>query len=91
MKKTLEKTGKKTAKVFKYQAVFEPDLEVGGYTVSIPVLPGCISEGDTYEEALENIKEAAELYLESLEIESEKLILKNKNKGCLTAFVEIKI
>jgi len=34
------------------------------YTVYVPSLPGCISEGDTKEEALKNIKEAIELYLE---------------------------
>ena len=36
----------------------------GGFTVYVPSLPGCISEGDTKEEALKNIKEAIELYLE---------------------------
>jgi len=35
----------------------------GGYTVYVPSLPGCISEGDTLEEALANIREAVELYL----------------------------
>jgi len=39
--------------------------EEGGYTVFVPSLPGCISEGDTREEALKNIREAIELYLES--------------------------
>ena len=53
-------------KVYQYTAIFEPDTEVGGYTVSIPALPGCISEGDTFEEALRNIEEAASLYLEVL-------------------------
>ncbi len=38
--------------------------EDGGYTVYVPSLPGCISEGDTKEEALKNIREAIELYLE---------------------------
>ncbi|MFQ5464644.1 MAG: type II toxin-antitoxin system HicB family antitoxin [Thermodesulfobacteriota bacterium] len=36
--------------------------EEGGYTAYVPSLPGCISEGDTKEEALGNIKEAIELY-----------------------------
>ncbi len=36
----------------------------GGYTVYVPSLPGCISEGETVEEALRNIQEAIELYLE---------------------------
>jgi len=48
-----------------YKVIFEPQEE-GGYTVTVPSLPGCISEGDSYEEALANIKEAMALYLESL-------------------------
>lgn len=39
----------------------------GGYTVYVPSLPGCISEGDSEEEALSNIKEAIELYLEPID------------------------
>ncbi len=37
---------------------------VGGYSVSVPALPGCHSEGETLAEALANIREAAELWLE---------------------------
>jgi len=40
--------------------------EEGGYVVECPALPGCVSEGDTIEEALENIKEAIKGCLESL-------------------------
>ena len=47
----------------KIKVVLEP-AEEGGYTIYVPSLPGCISEGDTYEQAMENIKEALELYLE---------------------------
>jgi predicted RNase H-like HicB family nuclease len=43
--------------------------EEGGYTVYVPSLPGCVSEGETEEEALANIKEAIELYLEPIEDE----------------------
>ena len=39
--------------------------EEGGYTAYIPSLPGCVSQGETKEEALKNIKEAIELYLEA--------------------------
>lgn len=46
--------------------VLEPS-EDGGYTVYAPSLPGCISEGDTREEAIKNIREAIELYLEPVE------------------------
>jgi predicted RNase H-like HicB family nuclease len=41
--------------------------EEGGYTAIVPSLPGCISEGDTKEETLKNIREAIELYLEPVE------------------------
>lgn len=50
----------------KLQVILEPSDE-GGYTVYVPSLPGCISEGDTKEEALRNIREAIELYLEPIE------------------------
>ena len=50
----------------KLKIILEPS-EDGGYTVYVPSLPGCISEGNTKEEALKNIKEAIELYLEPVE------------------------
>ena len=53
-----------------YKVIMESQPE-GGFTVTVPALPGCISEGDTYEEALKNIKEAVELYLESLRLDGE--------------------
>jgi len=46
-----------------YQAVFQEETE-GGFSVWVPDLTGCASQGETLEEALENIKEAIELYLE---------------------------
>ena len=57
------KYSKGKGKYMKLKIVLEPQEE-GGYTVYVPSLPGCISQGETYEEALENIKEAIELYLE---------------------------
>ena len=41
--------------------------EDGGFTVYVPSLPGCISEGDSREEAMANIREAIELYLDPTE------------------------
>lgn len=49
-----------------FKVVLEPSEE-GGYTVYVPALPGCVSEGDTIEEALQNIREAIKLYLEPAE------------------------
>lgn len=50
----------------KLTIVLEPSDE-GGYTVYVPSLPGCISEGDSKDEAMRNIREAVELYLEPVE------------------------
>jgi len=50
----------------KLRIILEPSPE-GGYTVYVPSLPGCISEGDSLEKALENIREAIDLYLEPVE------------------------
>ena len=59
--------------------ILEPQEE-GGFTAYVPSLPGCISEGNTKEEAIKNIKEAVELYLEAdtnelVEFEGEKIVL----------------
>ena len=61
----------------KLQIYLEPSEE-GGYTVVVPALPGCISEGETKEEAIKNIKEAIELYLEP--IEDDALAISNAEK-----------
>ena len=50
----------------KLKIVLEPSDE-GGYTAYVPALPGCISEGDTAEEAMANVREAIELYLEPVD------------------------
>ena len=46
--------------------VFLEEAEEGGYVVMCPSLPGCVSEGDTREVALDNIKDAISGYLETL-------------------------
>jgi predicted RNase H-like HicB family nuclease len=55
-----------------FKVVLKPNEE-GGYIVYVPLLPGCISEGDNKEEALANIKEAIELYCESLTDDGEPI------------------
>ena len=50
----------------KFNVVLEEDLEDGGYIVHCPALKGCWSQGNTVEEALENIKEAIVGYLKTL-------------------------
>lgn len=59
---------KKKIKVLEYNAIFEKEKD-GGCSVWVPSLPGCSSQGDSFEEALTNIKEAIGLYLEDAEEE----------------------
>jgi predicted RNase H-like HicB family nuclease len=49
------------------QVILIPDEDGIGYTAEVPSLPGCYSQGDTLEEALTNIREAIEGYVEALE------------------------
>ena len=78
-----------THKIYQYTAIFEPDQKSGGFTVTIPSLPGCISEGDSFEEALENIQEAASLYIEVMK--EQKVEISKGEKGIVIAPVEIRI
>ncbi len=54
-----------------YEVILHPDLEDGGFWVECPALPGCASQGDTVEEALEMIKDAIEGHIEVM-VEDEK-------------------
>ncbi len=58
VKKTLKR------KVYQYTAIFEPNGE--GYTVTVPELPGLVTEGDNLREAREMAKDAIRCYLEAL-------------------------
>jgi predicted RNase H-like HicB family nuclease len=51
----------------KYTVILERESD-GGYVVSVPVLPGCVSQGDTRDEALANIREAIDLYVEDCKL-----------------------
>ncbi|MGH1397035.1 MAG: type II toxin-antitoxin system HicB family antitoxin [Trichormus sp.] len=55
----------KSKQVYNYTVLLEKEAD-GGYHAFCPILKGCHSQGDTFEEAVENITEAIELYLESL-------------------------
>lgn len=66
MKNTLAK------KVLEYTAIFEP-AEEGGYVVSVPALPGCVTQGETFEEANDMIKDAMQGYLEVLKDEGQEI------------------
>ena len=60
----MKKQKKIKKEVLTFHAVFLEEKD-GGYSVSVPALSGCFSQGDTFEEAARNVKEAIGLYLEN--------------------------
>jgi predicted RNase H-like HicB family nuclease len=55
--------------------------EAGGYVAVVPALPGCHTQGDTLEELMVNVKEAIELYLETLTKEEKEDLLRQRVVG----------
>ena len=68
-------------RVLSYRVLLRKEPE-GGYTVIVPSLPGCITYGETVEEALEMAKEAIELYLESLRDHGEEIPVEDEILEC---------
>lgn len=58
--------------MLKYTIILIPEEE-GGYSVEVPALPGCYTQGETRDEAVSMAKEAIELYLESCKAHSEPM------------------
>ena len=58
--------------ILKYNAVFEP-CEEGGFTVTVPKLPGLVTEGDSFEEATEMARDAIQGYIFCLQEDGEKI------------------
>jgi predicted RNase H-like HicB family nuclease len=56
----------------KYTVVLQREND-GGYVATVPALPGCVSQGETREEALRNVEEAMELYLEDVKAAGEPI------------------
>ena len=74
-------------RILEYTAIFQEEKE-GGFSVWVPDLPGCASQGETFEDALKNIKEAIELYLEDSNETSKDTdeFKKQFTEACMTRF-----
>jgi predicted RNase H-like HicB family nuclease len=70
-KTTRQDPKKRLKRTYVFPVVMEKDED--GYVARCLALDGCVTQGDTYEEALANIKEATELYLESLQEHGEEI------------------
>lgn len=64
-------------KILEYNVIFQEEKE-GGFSVWVPELPGCASQGETFDEALVNVKEAIQLYLGETKKESPVLSYKKQ-------------
>jgi predicted RNase H-like HicB family nuclease len=69
--------------IMRYTVILQKE-EDGGYVATVPILPGCVSQGDTRQEALKNIEEAVEVYLEDVRAAGESVPVEDER-----AFVEV--
>ncbi|HYW98598.1 MAG TPA: type II toxin-antitoxin system HicB family antitoxin [Candidatus Elarobacter sp.] len=63
----------------RYTVILQRESD-GGYVAVVPSLPGCVSQGDTREEALKNIEEAAELYIEDVRATGDPLPIEDQRE-----------
>lgn len=73
------------ARILEYTVVLHKDDEYKGYWVEVPALPGCVSQGKTKDEALQNIKEAIELHLEAMREDGEEIPREESYKVSISA------
>jgi len=64
---------------YRYTIILEPDPDEGGYTVTVPALPGCVTQGETIEEAIVMAKDAIRLFIETLMAEGQPVPLEHEH------------
>ncbi len=69
----------------RYTVILQKE-EDGGYVATVPVLPGCVSQGDTRDEALKNIEEAIEVYVKDVRAAGENVPIEDER-----TFVEVAV
>lgn len=68
---------KRVKKIYKYTVIFEP-AEEGGYVVHVPILPGCTTQGETFEEAKQMAKDAIKSYISVLQADGEQIPIESE-------------
>jgi predicted RNase H-like HicB family nuclease len=58
---------------YEYTVILYPEPDEGGYSVTVPTLPGCVTQGETAEEAIAMAKDAIRLYVETLQAEGKPI------------------
>ncbi|MFH1402146.1 MAG: type II toxin-antitoxin system HicB family antitoxin [Patescibacteria group bacterium] len=74
--------------IYKYTTIFEP-AEEGGYVVSVPALPGCVTQGETFEEAQKMAKDAVGGYLSVLKENNQEIPIEQSGITISEIFAEI--
>lgn len=74
-----------------FTIVLEPDLEEGGFTVLVPALPGCVTQGETREECLDRAREAITGFLEELARDGKPVPSGEVNVEITTVQVELPV
>lgn len=82
-------TTAQAAKDLAYTIILHPDEEEGGYTVTVPALPGCVTQGETLEEAIAMARDAIQLYVVSLRAHGEPVPEERERPQALTIRVPI--
>ena len=77
-------------KIYKYTAIFEP-AEEGGYVVSVPALPGCVTQGETFEEAHQMAQDAIAGYISILKEDKEEIPVEKEEITISKVFAEIPV
>jgi antitoxin HicB len=79
-----------SARTYTYTATIEP-AEEGAYFVQVPALPGCFTQGETWNEAVANAQEAIECYLESLAKHGDAIPVEPHGPRQVTALIQVKL
>jgi antitoxin HicB len=79
-----------SARTYTYIVNIEP-AEEGGFVVGVPALPGCYTQGETWDESVGNAREAIECYLESLAKHGDPIPVEPQEQRQVTALVQVKI
>ncbi|MEO9029783.1 MAG: type II toxin-antitoxin system HicB family antitoxin [Ktedonobacteraceae bacterium] len=70
-----------------YTIILEPDPDEGGYTVTVPSLPGCVTQGETIEEAIAMARDAIRLFIETLVESGESVPEEHEHPQAITISV----
>jgi antitoxin HicB len=72
---------------YRYTMILNPEPEEGGYSVTLPALPGCLAQGETIEEAISMPKEAIALHIEGLLQDGEPIPEETEHPQAITVKV----